>query len=191
MKTHTLVTSAIGVLFLCSSIRIVQAAPPPSPQVSSKTVVTSDPGVVPTGTPFIIRTNAVIKTDKASQDTVYDASVAQDVLDQKGNVLIPKGSPFELVVLSFGFLGPGGAGTSELGLCAWQIVIRGVSYPIHISEPEKDGGLRGSIHAAEWVGGAGAKGKVLTRGHRIDVPSGALLKVQNENAIRLHDPTAK
>jgi hypothetical protein len=140
---------------------------------------------VPKGTPFIIRTNAVIKTDSASQDTVYDASVAQDILDQNGNVLIPKDSRLELVVLSFGFLGPGGAGSTELGLCAWQIVIRGVSYPIHISEAQKDGGLSGGIHAAEWVGGAGAKDKVLTRGRRVDVPSGALLKVQNENAIRL------
>jgi hypothetical protein len=140
---------------------------------------------VPAETPFVIRTNAAIKTDRASQDTVYDASVAQDVLDQSGNVLIPKGSRLELVVLSFGFLGPGGAESTELGLCAWQIVIRGVSYPIHISEPQKDGGLSGGIHAAEWVGGAGAKGDVLTRGHRIDVPSGALLKVQNDGAIRL------
>jgi hypothetical protein len=185
MKTHILIVSAVGVLALCSSIRTLQADPPSSPQVSSGTIVTSDPGVVPTGTPFIIRTNGVIKTDRASQDTVYDASVAQDILDQNGNVLIPKESRLELVVLSFGFLGPGGTGSTELGLCASQIVIRGVSYPIHISEPQKDGGLSGGIHAAEWVGGAGAKGKVLTRGHRIDVPSGALLKVQNENAIRL------
>jgi len=185
MKTHILIVSAVSVLALCSSIRTVQADPSSSPQASSGKIVTSDPGVVPRGTPFIIRTNGVIKTDRASEDTVYDASVAQDILDQNGNVLIPKDSRLELVVLSFAFLGPGGGGSTELGLCASQVVIRGVSYPIHISEPKKDGGLSGGIYAAEWVGGAGAKGKVLTRGHRIDVPSGALLKVQNENAIRL------
>jgi hypothetical protein len=185
MKAHILVASAVGILVLCSSIRTVQADPLPSPQASSRTIATSGPGLVPTGTPFIVRTNAVIKTDRASQDTVYDASVAQDILDQSGNVLIPKDSHLELVVLSFSFLGPGGTGSTELGLCAWRIVIRGVSYPIHISEPQKDGGLSGDIHAAEWVGGAGTKSKVLTRGLRIDVPSGALLKVQNENPIRL------
>lgn len=185
MNPRILGINALALLALWGGIRTVHADHPSSPHVSSGTIVTSDPGIVPTGTPFIIRTNAAIKTDRASQDTVYDASVAQDILDQNGNVLIPKGSGLKLVVLSFGFLGPGGAGSTELGLCAWQIVIRGVSYPIHITEPQKDGGLSGGIHAAEWVGGAGAKGKVLTRGHRIDVPSGALLKVQNENAIRL------
>jgi hypothetical protein len=184
MKTHILIASAAIVLFLCSGIRTLQANPRSLPQ-ASRTIATSEPGLVAAGTSFIIRTNAAIKTERASQETVYDASVAQDVLDQNGTVLIPKGSPFELVVLNFGFLGPGGVGSTELGLCAWQIVIRGVNYPIHISEPEKDGGLSGSIHAAEWVGGAGTKGKVLTRGHRIGVPSGALLKVQTENAIRL------
>ncbi len=189
MNPRILGINALALLALWAGIRTVHAGPPSSPQVPSGTIFTSDAGIVPMGTPFIIRTNAAIKTDRASQDTVYDASVVQDILDQNGNVLIPKDSGLKLVVLSFGFLGPGGAGSTELGLCAWQIVIRGVSYPIHITEPQRDGGLSGGIYAAEWVGGAGAKGKVLTRGHRIDVPSGALLKVQNENAIRLRgDP---
>jgi hypothetical protein len=178
MKPHVLVGTALGVLALCCGVRTLEAGPPSSPQVSSTKVVTSEPGLVPAGTPFVIRTNDVIKTDKALRDEVYPASVVQDVRDQHGNILIPKDSKLDLVVLSFGYLGPGGAGNSELGLCALGVVIRGVNYPIHLSEPEKDGGLTANVHPA---------GKVLTRGPNINVPSGALLRVRTENAIRLSD----
>ena len=91
--------------------RAVHSALSPSP-----TLRVSEPGVVPEGTALLIRTNDTVNAYRALRGTTYDASIVKEVLGQNGNVLIPKESPVELVVRSLSYLGPGGVGTSELGL---------------------------------------------------------------------------
>jgi hypothetical protein len=68
--------------------------------------VTAEPGVLPPGTSFVVRTKETVNTAKAYRSTVYLASIAADILDQNGAVLIPKDSPVELAVRSVSYLGP-------------------------------------------------------------------------------------
>jgi hypothetical protein len=68
--------------------------------------VTAEPGVVPPGTSLVVRTKDTVKTRTAYRSTVYFANTATDILDQHGAVLIPTGSPIELVVHFLSYLGP-------------------------------------------------------------------------------------
>jgi hypothetical protein len=149
--------------------------------------VTSEPGVVPSDTALVVRTSEAVKTRRAFGDTLYDGSVAEDVLDQSGNVLIPKGSPVEMGVQSLGFLGPGGAGMWELVLGLRTVTVNGVRYPVESAGNgwDRDGGLEDNRHTAKWIGGGGEAGPVLTSGRRINVPADTLLRFQTDDPIRL------
>jgi hypothetical protein len=73
---------------------------------------------------------------------------------------------------------------TELVLSLRAVTVNGVSYPLETAEPQRNGGLGASDHTAKWVGGTAA-GQVLTRGKRIHVPAGALLRFQTEEPIWL------
>jgi hypothetical protein len=149
--------------------------------------VTKEPGVLPSDTSLIVRTSDIVSTRRAYEDTLYDGSVAEDVLDQSGNVLIPKGSPVEMGVQSLGYLGPGGAGMWELVLGLRSVTINGVRYPVESvgNGWGRDGGIEDMRHTAKWIGGGSDAGAVLTSGNRINVPAEALLQFQTDDPIRL------
>ena len=147
-------------------------------------VVTIEPGVVPAGSPLIVRMDDTINTDRAYRNTIYGATLAYDVVDQNGEILMPKGSSVDLAVYSFGFLGPGGGGMTELVLGVRALTVKGVGYPVETAAPTRGGGLS-SGHTAMWIGGAGEAHQVFTRGNRIRVPDGALLLFQTQDPIRL------
>lgn len=162
--------------------------PPPGPV----RIITAKPGVVPRGTPVLIRTDETVSTRRASRGTImsrgtiYDASVAEDVVDQHGNILIPKESPVELVVRSLWYLGPGGVGMTELALGVRAVTVNGVRYPVETETGEpKEGGLGGNPRIAEPVAGGEAAGQLLTSGRRIDVPADTVLAFQIADPIRL------
>ncbi len=148
--------------------------------------VTTEPGIVPPGTALVIRTNDDVITRKAYKGTVYAASVAEDVVDQHGTVLIPKGSPVELGVVSISFLGPGGQGMTELVLGVSGLTVNGVRYRVKTTGNawDRDGGLEEARFTAKWVGGDGDD-RVVTSGRRIDVPAGTLLAFRTDDPIRL------
>ena len=148
---------------------------------------TAEPGVVPPGTSLIVRTKETVKTAKAYRSTVYLASTATDVLDQNGAVLIPRDSPIELAVRPVSYLGPGGAGMTLLTLAIDTIVVRDVRYTVE-TEDEKPGagGIGVDRGAAKWIGGSEEAARhVVTRGQRINVPTGILLGFQIEEPLRL------
>jgi hypothetical protein len=159
----------------------------PAPALRPVRVATLEPGVVPTGTPLVVRTGDKVRMREYFPHTIYAATVAEDVLDLKGNVLIPKGSTVEMVVRLLPYLGPGGVGMTELALDIEAINIRGIFYPVGTRvRPPLAGGLRARQHAAHWVGGA-AVAHFATYGDRINVPVNALLAFQIEDPIRLRD----
>jgi|SRR5579864_2637437 len=135
--------------------------------------VTAEPGIVPAGTWLVIRTNDGVNTQRAFRGTIYDASVAEDVLDQNGSILIQKESPVELVVRSLSYLGPGGVGMTELTLGVHAVSVNGVRYPVvtETEEPPNAGGLGVDRRAAKLIGGGEAAGQVLTIGSCISVPA--------------------
>jgi len=149
--------------------------------------ITTESGVVPSDTPLLVRTSDTVNTRRAWEDTIYDGSVAEDVVDQSGNVLIPKGSPVEMGVQSVGYLGPGGAGMWELVLGLRAVTINGARYPVEsVGDAwRRDVGIKDTRYVAKWIGGGSEAGRVLTSGRRIDVPTEALLQFHIDDPIRL------
>ncbi len=148
--------------------------------------VTLEPGVVQPGTALVVRTKDAVRTNKAYRSTVYLASVAEDILDQNGAVLIPRESGVELLVRSLPYLGPGGAGMTVLTLDVGAVTVGGVRYPVETHDERPGaGGIGVDRGAAKWVGGDEAASHVVTRGRRINVPADTLLAFQIQAPIRL------
>ena len=85
---------------------------------------------MPTGSSLVVQTDDAVTAVRAMRATIYSANVAEDVVDQNGTVLIPKDSPVELGVRSLSYLGPGGAGMTELILELRAVTVKGVRYPV-------------------------------------------------------------
>jgi hypothetical protein len=148
--------------------------------------VTAERGVVPPGSSVIVLTEDKVKTGRASRGTVYFASTATDLVDETGAVLIPRGSPIELVVRSVAWLNPGGVGTL-LTLDIHAITVRGVRYPVETDDKRPEvHGVGVDRDSAMWIGGtADAVRGVITRGQSINVPTGILLAFTTQAPIRL------
>jgi hypothetical protein len=148
-------------------------------------IVTTEPGVVPPGASLVVRAADSINTRKAYHGTVYEANVAEDMVDQNGAVLIPRQSPVELVVRSFPYLGPGGVGMTSLTLSVKAITVKGMRYPVAtVGDTLDAGGIRAHEDAIRTIGAD--ESAVETSGHRIRVPSNTLLAFRTEDPIRLN-----
>jgi len=175
----TLTILALGSCLAADSASVIEVSPVHT--------ANSEPGVVPPGTPVLVRTKDAVKTARAYRGTVYLASAAADIVDDKGAVLIPKESPIELVVRSVSYLGPGGVGMTLLTLDIDAVVVRDVRYPVETDNQKPGaGGIGVDRGAAKWIGAdADAAREVLTRGRHINVPADTLLAFQIEAPIRL------
>lgn len=186
MKLHYVVRAILTAATLPSCIEaghIYRAAVLPRGPVRT---VTTESGVILPRTSLVVRTNDRVITHRAFRATVYEGTVAEEVVDQNGTELIPKNSPVELVVHSMWYLGPGGVGMTELRLDLSAVTVKGVRYPVETeAELPLAGGLGLDTDAAKWVGGAEGLGPVLTRGRRIKVPAKTLLAFQIVDPIRL------
>ena len=149
--------------------------------------VPAELGVVPPGTSLVVRAEDTVETRRASRGTVYLASVAADILDQNGRVLIPKESPIELVVRSLSYLGPGGVGMTLLSLDIDAITVADVRYPVETGEKAPGaGGIGIDRDGVTLVAGSEESSRqVVTEGQSINVPAGTLLRFRIEAPIRL------
>jgi 3D (Asp-Asp-Asp) domain-containing protein len=169
--------------FILTALTVAGAAVPPIGPVRTVTV---EPGVLPPGTQIMVRTSDTVRTHKAFRSTVYGATVAEDIMDQNGTVLIPIGSPVELVVRSVPYLGPGGVGMTQLRLEVRAVTVNGFRYPVATgSEKPGAGGLWLDRDTAKWVSGDTAAGAVVTAGPKIYVPADSLLAFRIDDPIRL------
>jgi hypothetical protein len=157
-----------------------------APIVSARTVA-AESGVVPPGTSLLVRANDTVTTRKAYRGTVYSASLAADILDQNGAILIPKESAIEMVVRSVPYLGPGGVGMTLLTLDIDAVTVGNVRYPVETDDKAPGaGGIGVNDDPVKWVGGKDeAANNVVTRGGRINVPSDTVLAFQIQAPIRL------
>jgi hypothetical protein len=171
------------------------------------------PGVIPSGTDLVIRTNEAIDTDRAVPGRVYEAQVDRAIIDTRNETIVPAGSPAELIVVNTS--SGGTVGTPQLELAVRSITVAGRKYDVvtDVSEQQAENeGLGRNRRTAETVGGgailgtligaiagggtgaaigavAGAAGgaavQVLTRGDHVRVPSETLLTFRLDRPIRL------
>jgi hypothetical protein len=171
---------------------------------------TTQRNAIPAGTTFAVRTNQTINSSEAGK--TFSAEVAQDITNQSGDLLAPKGSPAELVILETSSGGAVGTRTVELGLRS--ITIDGRKYAVTSGGVTQRGdqGLGANRRTAEMVGGgaalgtligavagggkgaavgaavgaaAGAAAQVYTRGKEVNVPAETVLSFQLSQPLQL------
>jgi hypothetical protein len=184
MKLNLAGLAVIAVLALLGTSQAINADRRDSLTPGPTHGVAIESGVVSAGSSLIVRMDDTINTDRVYRNTIYPGTLAYDVVDQNGTILMPKDSSVDLAVYSFGFLGPGGSGMTELVLGVRAVTVKGVSYPVETAAPPRDGGLSSGL-TPKWIGGAGKAHEVLTEGSRIRVPDGVLLLFQTLDPIRL------
>ncbi|MEO5935723.1 MAG: hypothetical protein ABIP81_00770 [Terriglobales bacterium] len=172
------------------------------------------PGEIPSGTELAIRTNESINSKVGeTAGRTYDAEITREVQSADGRILIPRGSPATLMVVSSN---EGGAtGTDSVELALRSVTVNGQTYNVSTGSVEQRGkeGLGGNQRTATMVGGgaalgtligavtggakgavigaavgaaAGAGAQVLTRGKEVNVPAESVLTFRLNNSINLY-----
>ncbi len=170
--------------------------------------------VVPAGTELQIRTNENINADEQSVGRMYSAEIANNVVGQNGQVLIPRGSPANVTVqnVSRGALG---VGNNQVALALQSVTVNGHRYNVASNPTATQSGNRGigaNKRTAEMTGGGallgtvvgaiagggkgaligavvggagGATAQVLTRGKEVKVPAESLLTFRLDQPLML------
>ena len=168
---------------------------------------------IPSGTQLAIRTDEQITADSQSVGQTYQAEIAQDVVDQNGRVVIPKGSPARLTVANVSS-GTMGVGNNQVALALQSVNINGRDYVLQTNTQTAAGdrGIGKNKRTGEYVGGGavlgtvigaiagGAKGavigaiaggaagggaQVLTRGKEVKVPAESVLTFRLDQPVQL------
>ncbi len=165
---------------------------------------------VPAGTEITVRTNDSIDAKNANDGRIYTAVVDRDVMDQSGQVAIPKGSSAEMIIRN--------TSDQNLTLDLESVNVNGRRYvvstadePVAAESSGKDGvgtnkrtakyvgggaligsvigaiagGGKGAAIGAATGAGAGAVGQTVTRGKSVKVPSESLLTFRLDRSLRL------
>lgn len=169
--------------------------------------------VIPAGRQLQIRTNESITADAQSAGRTYSAEIAQDVIGQNGQVLIPRGAPAQLTVQNVS-AGNMGVGNNQVALALQSVNVNGRTYNV-ISNTTKQsgdrgigankrtaemtgggallgtvigavaGGAKGAVIGAVVGGGAGAAAQVATRGKEVKVPAETVLTFKLDQPLSL------
>lgn len=167
---------------------------------------------LPAGSEIAVMTNDLIDSASAAPGKTFSADVAENVTNSAGQIVIPKGSPAELVLRK---VASGGiTGSPELTLDLQSVKVGGRRYTVNTVDLEQkgSGGLGANKRTAEMVGGgaalgtligaiaghgkgaaigaatgaaAGAGAQILTRGKSVKVPAETVLRFKLDQPLRL------
>jgi hypothetical protein len=117
----------------------------------------ANPGgaMIPSGSAFVVRTNARIQSDTASTGRFYSATVERDVTDRSRHVVIPRGSTAQMVVRK---ISASRAPVLALGL--QSVTVNGRTYRVSGQRIQRSG-QGASKPAADLGGSAGSLGTVV------------------------------
>jgi hypothetical protein len=209
VRIFPLVAAAV-LLAGCSTSRqgaASTASQPPAIRVAGTS------NTIPAKTEIDVLTNEEI-TNSSSEGRTYTAQIATDIRSEDGRMLIPKGSPAELVLMETreksGVKGP----SMQVGMRS--VTVEGTSYMVVSQEVSRSTGLGANRRTAEMVGGgaalgtiigataggarggaigalagaaAGAAVQVLTQGKDVRIPAETVLKFRLEEPIQLQAAT--
>lgn len=167
---------------------------------------------LPAATELTVLTNQEIDSSTATPGQTFPADVAENVTNNAGQVVIPKGSEAQLVIRK---VSSGGVTASpEIALDLQSVKVAGHRYAVNTQELEEkaSGGLGANRKTAEMVGGgaalgtligaiaghgkgaaigaaagaaAGAGTQILTRGKTVRVPAETTLRFKLDQPLRL------
>jgi hypothetical protein len=200
-------------LFGCSSRRDNPSATSTSASQPPAIRVSGAPNTIPAGTRLEVRTNQAINSAEGEGKS-YNAQIEKDVIGSDGQVLLPKASPVELVVMET--REKGGVRGAGLRLGMRSVTVNGQTYLVISKEIERSTGLGANRGTAEKVGGgaalgtvigaaaggtrgavigglagaaAGALAQVLTQGKEVRIPAETVLEFQLDEPIELQPKT--
>ncbi len=202
------IVAAVALLLGTSVAQITQTAP------NAPVTVNGANNVIPAGTQLSIRTNEAIQADKNSAGRTFSAQIAQDIMGQNGQLLVPRGSPATLSVVptNGGVLGSVTGNQVALGL--QTITVNGQTFNVQSAAQNVGnnrgigankrtaemtgggallgtligaaaGGAKGAIIGAVVGGGAGAAAQVATKGSNINVPAESVLTFKLDQPLVL------
>jgi hypothetical protein len=211
IRSLTLLTATGCILVAsgCQATRTAGTSTPPAPSGPIQTT-SNDSDHIPAGTTLAVRTNESIQTDTAGD--VYSAEVSREVVSKDYDVVIPQGSPAELVVIRSD--SGGTVGTPEIVLALRSFTVQGRKYSVDSEGNVKTGdeGLGRNERTAKMTGGGavlgtvlgaivgggkgaaigaaagaagGAAAQVLTRGDEVRVPAETVLSFKIQQPIKL------
>lgn len=170
--------------------------------------------VIPAGTELAVRTDQTIDSDNAVEGRTFPASMQRDVADESGNVVIPRGSPAQLVIRRVQEGGTFNNGYFVLDLDSVQVNGRWHHLAAADIRANDQNGIGANRRTGEMVGGGavlgtllgaiagGGKGaaigavagaaagggvQVATKGHEIRVPAETLLRFRLERPMHLRE----
>ena len=154
-RAISILAIAVMVGMGCASSTRTQTSAPAGPVQAA----TTQSDMIPAGTTVAVRANQTISSSEAGK--TFSAEVAQDITNQSGQLLVPKGSPAELVILETSSGGAVGTRTVELGLRS--VTIGGRTHQVTTAGVTQRGneGLGANRRTAEMVGGGAALGTVI------------------------------
>ena len=200
----------------CSGNRSTQSSSTIPPPPAAPTIrVAGAPNEIPAGTQLDVRTNEAINSSQG-EGKAYNAQIETDVIGPDGKVLLPKGSPVELVVMETREkAGVRGAG---LRLGMRSVTVGGQTYLVISKEIEQSTGLGRNRRTGAMVGGgaalgtvigaaagggtrgavlgglagaaAGALAQVLTAGKEVKIPAETILQFKLDEPIQLRPASA-
>ncbi len=117
--------------------------------------------MLPVGTELAIRANETIDSKVAKEDQTFSGEFAQEILGSSGAVIIPKGTPAELVIRK---VSTGGiTGSPEMMLDVQALTLAGHRYLVSTTDIQQksDTGIGINKRTAEMVGGGAALGTII------------------------------
>jgi len=192
------------------------AAPPATASPSGRDYVPAETfHTIPAGTTLAVRTDQLIDSRTASSGQTYSGVVARAVLDNNGQVAIPRGASATLVIRDARAQGKV-QGQSELAIDVAAVQVGGHQYRLETSDFVERGrqGVGTNRRTAEFTGGGGVLGTILgavagggkgaaigalsgaaagaaaqsvTRGKGAQIPAESVLNFQLEAPIRIRE----
>jgi hypothetical protein len=117
---------------------------------------------LPAGTEITVMSNQVIDSENAKAGQTFPADVAENVVDESGHTIIPKGSEAELVIRHVTSAGTV-SGSSDLALDLQSIKVGGRRYMVSSEDVEEKGkeGPGANKRTGEFAGGGALLGTLI------------------------------
>ncbi|HXJ03628.1 MAG TPA: hypothetical protein VNH65_00925 [Candidatus Acidoferrum sp.] len=165
--------------------------------------------VIPAGTEVDVRVNERIDSRDVVEGQTFSAQLSEEIRDQNGSVVIPRGSDVRLITRRL-------EANGDITLDVESISVAGRRYRVSTADQElqnRRDGVGGNRRTGEYVGGgavlgavigaiagggrgaaigaasgagAGAAAQIITRGKEVHVPAESVIRFQLDRPLRLH-----